>query len=73
MMNCQRATRLLSDAQERELSLKDRAVLQFHVMMCSGCRNFAKQMGVMRNIAREYAKGSDSEKADRASGQSNQE
>jgi predicted anti-sigma-YlaC factor YlaD len=63
----------MSDAQEKELSLKDRAAIKLHVMMCSGCRNFAKQMGVLRNIARDYAKGSDSEKADRASGQSNQE
>lgn len=73
MMNCQQATRLLSDAQERELSLKDRATLKLHVMMCSGCHNFAKQMGVLRNIARDYAKGSDSSRADRTSGQSNQE
>ncbi len=56
MMNCQQATRLLSDAQERELSLKDRAALKFHVMMCSGCRNFGKQMGTLRDIAHSYAK-----------------
>lgn len=61
MMNCQEATRLLSDAQERELSLKERAALKFHVMMCSGCRNFGKQMGTLRDIARQYAKGTDNE------------
>lgn len=61
MMNCQQATRLLSDAQERELSLKDRAALKFHVMMCSGCRNFGKQMGTLRDIAHSYAKGSENE------------
>lgn len=62
MMNCQQATRLLSDAQERPLSLKDQAVLKVHVMMCSGCRNFARQMGILREIAHEYAKGTDLEK-----------
>ncbi len=61
MMNCQQATRLLSDAQERELSLKDRAALKFHVMMCSGCRNFGKQMGTLRDIAHSYAKGQENE------------
>ncbi|HPE61551.1 MAG TPA: zf-HC2 domain-containing protein [Thiolinea sp.] len=61
MMNCQQATRLLSDAQESELSLKNRATLKFHVMMCSGCRNFAEQMGTLREIAREYVKGSDAQ------------
>jgi len=59
MINCQQATRLLSDAQERELSLMDRASLKLHVMMCLGCRNFAKQMGILREIAHEYAKGSE--------------
>lgn len=61
MMNCQQATRLLSDAQERELSLKDRAALKFHVMMCSGCRNFGKQMGTLRDIAHGYAKGTETD------------
>ncbi|WP_461480670.1 zf-HC2 domain-containing protein [Porticoccus sp.] len=61
MMNCQQATRLLSDAQERELSIKDRAALKLHVMMCSGCRNFARQMGTLRDIAYNYAKGSENE------------
>lgn len=62
MMNCQQATRLLSDEQERELSLKDRATLKFHLMMCSGCRNFGKQMGTLRDIAHHYARGSENEK-----------
>ena len=58
-MNCQQATRLLSDAQERRLSLKERAALKVHVIMCSGCRNFGEQMGVLRNISHTYAKGSE--------------
>ena len=56
MMNCQQATRLLSEAMDRELSLQDRAMLKLHVMMCSGCRNFGKQMGTLRGIATTYAK-----------------
>jgi predicted anti-sigma-YlaC factor YlaD len=62
MMNCQQATRLLSDAQELELSLSDRASLKFHVMMCSGCRNFGKQMNDLRDISRSYVKGVDEDK-----------
>jgi len=73
MMNCQEATRLFSEAQERELSLKERAALKLHVMMCSGCRNFANQMGALRSFARDYAKGSDSEVSGNDSGQSGQE
>ena len=57
MMNCRQATRLLSDAQERDLSLMDRAALKMHVLICSGCRNFSRQMGALRDMARTYAKG----------------
>lgn len=57
MMNCQQATRLLSDARERQLSIKERAALKVHVMMCSGCRNFGRQMGILSDIARNYVKG----------------
>jgi predicted anti-sigma-YlaC factor YlaD len=60
MMNCKEATRLLSDAQERTLSWKERAALKLHVMMCSGCRYFAVQMGTLRDIARRYAKNPES-------------
>ena len=57
MMNCQQVTRLLSDAQERQLSLKERAALKVHTMMCSGCRNFDQQMGTLRELTHEYVKG----------------
>jgi predicted anti-sigma-YlaC factor YlaD len=57
MMNCKQATRLMSDAQESSLSLKDRAALRLHISMCSGCRNFGKQMGMLREITQAYAKG----------------
>lgn len=57
MMNCREATRLLSDAQERALSLTERAALQMHVMLCSGCSHFKQQMDSLRTMMRAYAKG----------------
>ena len=56
MMNCREATRLMSESQERKLSVSDRMSLQLHVMMCSGCHNFKRQMGAVRSMARGYAK-----------------
>ncbi len=56
MLNCQRATRLLSDAQERNLTFTERMNLQMHTVMCSGCRNFERQMQTLRRITRAYAK-----------------
>lgn len=57
MMNCRQATRLMSEAQERKLSRMQRLSLKIHVSMCSGCRNFERQMGSLRTIAQAYSKG----------------
>lgn len=59
MMNCQQATRLLSDAKERKLRLSEATALKLHTAMCSGCRNFGKQMGSLQDIARAYTKEKD--------------
>lgn len=56
MLNCRDATQLISESQERKLSLKERMALKFHLMMCSGCQNFKEQIGVIRFIANRYAK-----------------
>lgn len=63
--NCRGITRLLSESQERELSLKERVGLRLHLAICSGCRNFGKQMGSLRNIARSYARGAPDRIGDR--------
>jgi hypothetical protein len=40
MMSCQQATRLISESQERGLSLTEKMSLKVHVMMCTGCKKF---------------------------------
>jgi hypothetical protein len=57
MLNCQAATRLLSESQERKLTLKETMALKLHTLMCKGCRNFGKHLQVLRTLARSYAKG----------------
>lgn len=57
MMNCREATKLLSDAQEQALPMAERAALQMHVMLCSGCDRFKQQMDSLRTMMRTYAKG----------------
>ncbi|NOR51810.1 MAG: zf-HC2 domain-containing protein [Gammaproteobacteria bacterium] len=52
MLNCKHATKLISDEQDRPLSLKDRAALRVHLMMCSGCNNYKKQMELIRRACR---------------------
>ena len=66
MLNCHDATRLMSKAQERPLKFGEKLSLKLHVGMCSGCRNFGKQMGTIRGIARAYAKRQENSEPDGA-------
>ena len=59
MLNCRDATRLMSEGQERPLSLMERMSLKFHLSMCSGCSNFKEQIKSLRMMTRSYAKGKD--------------
>jgi predicted anti-sigma-YlaC factor YlaD len=56
MLSCNEVTRLLSDSQERTLHLNERMMMRMHLMMCSGCRNFGRQMTVMRDAMRALAR-----------------
>lgn len=59
MMNCQQTTKLISESQERALSLPEKMSLKVHVMMCSGCKNFSLQMLFLSKAMKAYAKGFD--------------
>ena len=47
-LSCKEATRLMSQAQDRELSLGERASLQLHLTICRGCRAFNAQLAFLR-------------------------
>jgi len=55
MLNCEEATRLLSERQDRALSLTECTQLKLHTMMCSGCREFGRQMTTLRDLVRGHA------------------
>jgi len=54
MLNCKEVTRLLSESQERRLSVYERMQLRMHLAMCRGCSNFEKQMNFIREACRRY-------------------
>jgi len=54
MMNCKRATQLLSEKLDRKLSLTEKAALKLHTSMCSGCRNTEEQMRLMRSMSKLF-------------------
>lgn len=57
MLNCNEVTQELSRSQEEQLGLKERMALGLHLSMCSGCRNFRKQLHVLRSAMRSFAAG----------------
>jgi hypothetical protein len=68
MLKCKEVSQLCSQELERPLTLTDRAKLGIHLMMCTGCWNFRKQMRLLRQKMHEYADGrAPSEPADQSS------
>lgn len=57
MLSCKEASRLCSEALDRPLGLRERLTLRMHLMMCSGCTNYDRQMAYLRAIARRYSQG----------------
>ncbi|MFS1523606.1 zf-HC2 domain-containing protein [Microbulbifer sp. 2304DJ12-6] len=57
MKSCREATRLMSESQERSLNVREQARLRFHLAMCTPCRNFGKQLKILRRISKSYVEG----------------
>lgn len=51
MLSCREATRLLSEGLDRELPLRQRVSLRLHVMMCSACRAYGRQIEALSQLA----------------------
>jgi len=58
-MNCDQATRLMSEGQERHLSASERTTLRMHTWICVGCRNYKGQLGFMRRAMKTFAQRED--------------
>jgi hypothetical protein len=56
MMNCKHATQLMSQALDRELSFNEGLRLKVHVLICTGCSHYNKQMGLLRKAMQELRK-----------------
>jgi|APFre7841882630_1041343.scaffolds.fasta_scaffold225675_1 hypothetical protein len=68
MLSCDQATRLMSESQERPLRASERAWLRVHLLICDGCRRFQRQVGVLRNAMRAFARWDAGEGAEDAAG-----
>lgn len=57
-LSCREATRLMSEGQDRSLGAAERLLLQTHLLACSGCAAFAKQLELLRKALRRLAERS---------------
>lgn len=57
MLTCIEVTELASQEMERPLGLGEQLSLRAHLLMCSGCSNYRKQMKILRETMQTYAAG----------------
>ena len=58
-ISCKQASRLMSQARDRELSIGERASLQLHLAICRGCRAVNAQFELLRRAMRVRRSASD--------------
>jgi predicted anti-sigma-YlaC factor YlaD len=63
MGKCKDISRLLSDALDRHLTAGEWLAVGLHLPTCSGCRNYRKQIALLRSASRELS-GQDGETTD---------
>ena len=54
MLSCKEASRLLSQAQDRPLALGERVKLRLHLVVCTACTRFGRQLAFMRTALSRY-------------------
>ncbi|HEX5133370.1 MAG TPA: zf-HC2 domain-containing protein [Candidatus Krumholzibacteria bacterium] len=52
MMQCKEIARLLSEAQDRKLSWRERIGLRMHVAMCRMCQIYSHQLATLTRVYR---------------------
>ncbi len=57
MLSCREVTEVCSAEMDRPLKLGEQVALRTHLLMCTGCRNYRKQMKALRQVMQAYAQG----------------
>lgn len=52
---CRETSELVSQAQDRTLTFRERVLVRVHLPLCNGCRNFRAQLEFIRHAAQHYA------------------
>lgn len=54
MLSCKDATRLMSEAQDRDLAIKETIGLEMHLLTCRGCQRYREQMNFLHQLCRQH-------------------
>lgn len=55
MHDCEEVSRVLSEAQDRDLSTIEQMGLRVHLVMCESCRHVEEQFRILREAMRKLA------------------
>ncbi len=56
-LSCKEASRLMSEALDRKLELRERFALRLHVAICTACTRVEKQLMILRHAVAELPAG----------------
>ncbi|OGA06919.1 MAG: hypothetical protein A2W68_01255 [Betaproteobacteria bacterium RIFCSPLOWO2_02_64_14] len=56
---CRETSALLSQTQDRKLTLFERVGLRLHLVVCTGCRQLERQLAFMRSAVKRYLERDD--------------
>lgn len=54
MLSCKEVSRLLSQGEDRRLTLPERLKLRLHLRVCMACTRFARQIAFLRAALQRY-------------------
>lgn len=55
MLTCKDASRLISQRQDREMTVRERLSLRMHLALCAGCVRVSEQVDFLRKALARYA------------------
>ncbi|QEL55711.1 zf-HC2 domain-containing protein [Chromobacterium paludis] len=56
-LSCREASRLISAGLDRPLSAAEHLKLRMHLLLCGNCRQFSRQLDLLRQGARRAGQG----------------
>ena len=57
MLNCKEVIEVCSAEMDRSLRLGEKVSLRTHLMMCTGCSEYRRQLKTLRQVMQAYAEG----------------